>query len=532
MKKIKLNFKVSLKKRFYLLMFIVFINMFIIAIFSLYSNYQSSKSLTSLSNLYFPAIQNSILADMIHDGLRANVNLALFQMLNGSTSEDKVEIEKENMEMTTKFISYIENIQKMNLDENIQTNIERLLPILKEYSNTSTRVINAAFSLNGKKALEESNKFNILFKKLEVELDLLSESIEKLSNGKIEGAKNSANNFQLLNLIIILFFMLLSGFISFIFIKKITNVTFQIIESLNLQSQEIRMSASNINDTSHELYNAAKSQSDSLQKTSTAIHEINSMVKRTSESTFNSSVLSKRSEETVLNGKKSVNELISCIEKVKVNNVNIMEKVTSSNKRFTEIIKVISNISSRTKVINEIVFKTKLLSFNASVEAARAGEHGRGFSVVAEEVGSLAMMSGEAAKEINKMLAESIAKVEDIISVTNSEVSKIIALGDESINESTELANNCTNVMENTVENVSLVNKSITDISLAAKEQEAGISEIVKAITEIEILTQANESIANHSSQASRDLTEKANIILEIIHNLNYIMNGEQVEKL
>ena len=35
-------------------------------------------------------------------------------------------------------------------------------------------------------------------------------------------------------------------------------------------------------------------------------------------------------------------------------------------------------------VINDIVFQTKLLSFNASVEAARAGESGKGFAVVAE----------------------------------------------------------------------------------------------------------------------------------------------------
>ncbi|MBC7465119.1 MAG: hypothetical protein H7256_03945 [Bdellovibrio sp.] len=47
-------------------------------------------------------------------------------------------------------------------------------------------------------------------------------------------------------------------------------------------------------------------------------------------------------------------------------------------------------IGNKTKVINDIVFQTKLLSFNASVEAARAGEHGKGFAVVAEEVGKLA----------------------------------------------------------------------------------------------------------------------------------------------
>ena len=65
---------------------------------------------------------------------------------------------------------------------------------------------------------------------------------------------------------------------------------------------------------------------------------------------------------------------------------------------------IIQEIEDKTKAIDEIVFQTKLLSFNASVEAERAGEHGRGFSVVAQEVGNLAQLSGKSAAEINEIL--------------------------------------------------------------------------------------------------------------------------------
>lgn len=48
--------------------------------------------------------------------------------------------------------------------------------------------------------------------------------------------------------------------------------------------------------------------------------------------------------------------------------------VENGNQRLNEIVGLIKEISDKTKVINEIVFQTRLLSFNASVEAARAGD--------------------------------------------------------------------------------------------------------------------------------------------------------------
>ncbi len=90
---------------------------------------------------------------------------------------------------------------------------------------------------------------------------------------------------------------------------------------------------------------------------------------------------------------------------------DIKEKMEILQERSSEqlkaVVDTVHRISEKTGIINDIVFQTKLLSFNASVEAARAGEHGKGFAVVAEEIGGLATTSGGAAVEITKIVEES-----------------------------------------------------------------------------------------------------------------------------
>jgi methyl-accepting chemotaxis protein len=89
--------------------------------------------------------------------------------------------------------------------------------------------------------------------------------------------------------------------------------------------------------------------------------------------------------------------------------MSTIEAIQSGSTRMAEIV----------RVIGEIANQTNLLAFNAAIEAARAGQHGVGFSVVAGEVRKLAERSSLAAREIAKLIDESVLQV-----TTGAQVSK------------------------------------------------------------------------------------------------------------
>src|SRR5690606_27092464 len=101
---------------------------------------------------------------------------------------------------------------------------------------------------------------------------------------------------------------------------------------------------------------------------------------------------------------------------------------------------------------------------NASVEAARAGEHGKGFAVVAEEVGNLAQMSGNAAKEIGSLLEQSVHKVNEIVNETRTNVDRLMVEGKSTVERGMQVAQQCGSVLDEIVQNVSLVSSMASEI--------------------------------------------------------------------
>jgi methyl-accepting chemotaxis protein len=308
--------------------------------------------------------------------------------------------------------------------------------------------------------------------------------------------------------------------ISFYITRTVKNELNDLIVKLSANSEEVENTSKENMDISAELSCAVTEQSTSVQEISATTEEISQMTQKNNDNVKVTMQATSKTMETATTANGLMNELNKTIENLKIGNDQISERSNLNSKNFESIIGIMKTIEDKTKVINDIVFQTKLLSFNASVEAARAGEQGKGFSVVAEEVGKLAEMSGKAAKEITALLDSSLKQVRELTIEADLEIKKVVDISSSNISIVVTKVEHCQNINEEILYNSEKITSLINEVVVASDEQTKGVIEITKAIGTFDIVTDRNSQLANSLNISSKSLSEKSNDLKDVIGSL------------
>lgn len=242
------------------------------------------------------------------------------------------------------------------------------------------------------------------------------------------------------------------------------------ISEINMFSDQVANGADQVSNGAQILSQGVIAQASSVEELAATMSEISQQVKENAET---SQVVKTAAGEMGAN-------ILACNQQMQEMK-NAMEKINQNSTQIRTII----------KTIDDIAFQTNILALNAAVEAARAGESGKGFSVVAQEVRSLATRSSDASKSTEALIEQSLAAV-----VYGTKVAE-------------ETAASLRNIAGGTDEMISKINQ----IAEASKRQAAATEMVSTGIDQISDIVQTNSATAEESAAASEELYAQSQVL-------------------
>jgi methyl-accepting chemotaxis protein len=152
--------------------------------------------------------------------------------------------------------------------------------------------------------------------------------------------------------------------------------------------------------------------------------------------------------------------------------------------------------------VNDLADQSNLLALNAAIEASRAGEQGKGFTVVANEIRTLAEQSKAATAQVRTILS-------DIQRATNAAV-MATEQGSKGVDTGSRLVEEAGVTIDSLAEAIQHAAQSAAQISASVNQHSIGMDQIAIAMTEINQATGQTLAATRNSEQAAEHLTSLA----------------------
>lgn len=178
------------------------------------------------------------------------------------------------------------------------------------------------------------------------------------------------------------------------------------ILTANNSLNAIKESSSLIVTATHEMASGITNETNSINNVSEMMDTVKASISETQQFSDQIKEVSVRMNHVVTTSSSEIGQMMEQMD-------TINDVVGTALVTVIELQEKMGNISQFLAGISEIANKTKMLALNAAIEAARAGENGRGFAIVADEVGKLAVQSAEVVSNIHGIIDDIVQRTQE-----------------------------------------------------------------------------------------------------------------------
>ena len=125
------------------------------------------------------------------------------------------------------------------------------------------------------------------------------------------------------------------------------------------------------------------------------------------------------------------------------------------------------------------------------------------------------------------MLAESITTVNQVVAESSSEIHTLVQAGGEKVENGIQVTEHCKEFLERVTSNVKSVVKMMTEVSVAAREQSEGVSNISQAMGDMSRTINESSDIALETTKNADQLLRQADQLTASVYKLETEIEGK-----
>ena len=244
-------------------------------------------------------------------------------------------------------------------------------------------------------------------------------------------------------------------------------------------------------------------QRDETAQAAAAVHEMAAAAQEVAGNAVGAASAAQEADNETLSGQKIVEDTIVAIKA-------LSDDVNKASDVIGQLDVDADKIGTVVNVIKEIAGQTNLLALNAAIEAARAGEYGRGFSVVADEVRTLANRTQQSTQEIQSMIERLQAGAREAVGVMDTSKAQSVA--------TVERAAQASGSLTTITGSVSTITQMNTQIASAAEEQTAVADEISQNVQQVADIAEHSANNADALSSTTKEMSALEQRLMRIVN--------------